>query len=635
MRWKTASKSLKQEEKRSRRKTFIIVAGQLALAATLATTSQPLYVWLILILVATTTITTHIQNERSKKRELTEELKQETKLIYAAYFSMFKSIKTKGNSTVTAEECANLMTAAIASKTSLLGKVWSNIKPPIPMSREETAVRRIVTLSPEELTDLIHRILTTIVKETILPHLPSKTVNLIIDGENVAVTGKKLIRRAADYVVGTHKANHTLPYLRISILPQIFTSPAFPIYITILKREESPIKHVLRVVESLKELGLKVGEAYVDSNLASTSLFLTLKEAGITLVARLTKSEPIKEKLTPHLKLEELKAIVNQFSDTLERRIREVEDPRTYLQAKRHILRGNLAVLGKALAHLATIDQEFVDIKEKFEAWMKSLPPAFFWTHIQRSKKDRRIVRLSVGCVTNSTYQSTLKALSNPEAQGDLHYLRKPQEARHIKKTVKDQEFSPLIFYSGFATPLSPQDAYSRVWEFSLITLGLKRSQIETEIRESRGFALECKSTNIVFRLLVKGAAEIANLCWRAVRIREAGFKIRTEKKFWKADMLILREREGKRKRRGGEEKKRAIVEETPPQRALEIIKTGCVVKIRRFAEKPLPKSQFKKDILQENYLFLLVGLGVILSSKPPPAFTKPPPQRGNVLEVP
>lgn len=182
----------------------------------------------------------------------------------------------------------------------------------------------------------------------ILPHLPSKTVNLLVDIENVAVTGKKLIRRALDYIVGTHKANHTLPYLRISILPQGFTSPVLPIYITIPKREESPAKHVLRVAESLKELGLEAKETYMDSNLASTDLFLTLKEAGITPIARWTKNESVKKMLIPHLKLEELKALVDQFSDTLERGIREVEDPRIYLQAKWHILRGNLAVLGKA-----------------------------------------------------------------------------------------------------------------------------------------------------------------------------------------------------------------------------------------------------------------------------------------------
>jgi hypothetical protein len=388
LRWRETSSSLKQEEKRSRRSTLIIVAAQLALTATLATTSQPLYIWLILFLVATTTITAHILERRSKKKKLIEELKQDTKLLYASYLSMFKSVKTKGNSTVTPEECANLMTTASTYKTSLLGKVWSE-KPPIPMSREETAVRRIVTLSPEELTDLIHRILTAIIKENILPHLPSKTVNLIVDVENVPVTGKKLIRRALDYVVRTHKANHTLPYLRISILPEGFTSPALPIYITIPRREESPAKHILRVAESLRELGLSVGEAYLDSNLASTSLFLALKEAGITLIARWTKNEPIKKRLTPHLKLEKLKTLINQFSDTLERRIREVEDPRIHLQAKQHILRGNLAVLGKALAHLATIDPAFTEIKEDFKKWMESLPPAFFWTHTQRSKKDR------------------------------------------------------------------------------------------------------------------------------------------------------------------------------------------------------------------------------------------------------
>jgi hypothetical protein len=233
-----------------------------------------------------------------------------------------------------------------------------------------------------------------------------------------------------------------------------------------------------------------------------------------------------------------------------------------------------------------------------------------------------------VGCVTNSTYQSTLKALSSPEAQ-DPHYLHKPQKAYHTKKTVKDQQFSPLTFYSGFAATLPPKDAYSRVWEFSLISLGLKRSQIETEIRESKGFALKCKSTNVVFRLLVKGSAEIMNLCWRAARMREAGFKTLTKKKFGKADMLILGDGEGKRE--GGKGRRRGVT--VGAHQEGEVIKVGYVVEIRRFAEKPLPKSQFKKEVLQENCLFLLVGLSVISSSKPPP--TKPPPQRGNVLEVP
>lgn len=236
-----------------------------------------------------------------------------------------------------------------------------------------------------------------------------------------------------------------------------------------------------------------------------------------------------------------------------------------------------------------------------------------------------------MGCVTNSTYQSTLKALSNPESQKALHYLRKPQKVSRTRKNVKDKQFSPIIFYSGFSTTLPPQDAYSKVWEFSLVTLGLKRSQIETGIREIKGFALQCKSTNIVFRLLVKGAGEIVSLCWRAARIREADFKIRTEKKSWKAEMLILKGEGGKRRRREGG--KSAAME--TPQRTVEAIKTGGVVEIRCFAEKPILKSQFKMDILQENCLFLLVGLAVIFSSNPSPTPTKPPPKREGVSEVP
>lgn len=114
LRWMEASNTLKRVERRSRIRTFMVVAGQLALATTL-TVFLPLHIWLILVLVATTTIVAHIQEERSKMRKLIEELKPETKLLYAAYLSVFRSIKTKGNSTVTAEECATLMTTATMS----------------------------------------------------------------------------------------------------------------------------------------------------------------------------------------------------------------------------------------------------------------------------------------------------------------------------------------------------------------------------------------------------------------------------------------------------------------------------------------------------------------------------------------
>ena len=617
LRWMEASRSLEHEE-RSLRNAVLMVAGQLTLAAALAAASSPLYVWLVWLLVATGTVAAYLRRRRSEMRRITGELRHSTKLLYAAYRALFGSINMEGNSTVTAESCALTMTAATQSKTSLLGGGWE--KPPIPMAREETVVRHAVKLSLEELTDLIHRILIALLQKEVLPHLPSKTVQIIVDLEYDRVTGKTLIRKAADYVRGTHKAKHTLPYLRVSILPEGLASPAFPVYITIPKREEDAAQHVSRVLESLRGLGLRVKDAYADANMRSTRLFNSLKEAGVTLIARWTKNEAVRRLLTPHLKPDELRAVVDQFSDTLERRIREAEDPKPYLQAKRHVLRGNLAVLGKILAYLAMMDGEFTDVREKFEEWMNSLPKAALWEHTQKSRKPQEEVRLSVGCVPNSTYASTLEALRNPETQSV--YFREQKSPKNTRRTVKDREFSPLVFYSGFAAPIPLREAGPKIWEFSLVDLGLKRGQIETGIRESGGFTLECKSTNLVFRLLIKASGEITNLLWRATRVREAGFETLTKEKSWKAEVLILTERGGERRRRGSG-RESGLSEEPQPAG---VIKTGCTVKIQRFVEKPLTKKRFKKEFLQEHVLFLLVGLSIIFSSDPPKR-SKPPPK--------
>lgn len=599
LRWRKAARTLKGPERK--RIVLLIAATHLVPAVALAAVSPPLYVWLAWLVAETLVVAAYALWGRSEAGRLAGELRLDTRLLYAAYLAVFRSIRVKGNSRVTAEECAVLMAAATLSKTSLLGKEWPS-KPPIPLAREETAVRRVVTLSPEELTDLIHRVLIALFQREIAPHLPSGDVNLIVDTEHIRVTGKKLIRRALDYITGFRGVRHGLLYLRVSVLPSGHASPALPVYITLLKRGEDITPHVLKVSESLRKLDLRVVHVYSDANAKSTGLFNSLGKAGATLVARWTRNEATVRMLTPHLRLEELRAIVNQLSDILERRIQRAEDPAPYIQAKLSILKGNLAVLGKTLAYLAAVDGEFRGTAERFREWMKSLPEAFLWRHTQRSRSGEE-ARLTVGCVLNSAYTSTLKALEDPETQSI--YLRRQKNPRNTRKKIRDREYLPTVFYSGFAAPVPLRDAVSRVWELSLIDLGLRRSQVETEIRESGAFTLDCRSTSPVFRLLVKASGEITLFLWRAARIREAGFKTLTEEKTRKARVLILTENE----RRAGEPA---------------VVVAGRTTRIQRFAERKITKERFRSELIQEHALFHLVGLSTVLSTPKKP--TKPPP---------